>query len=266
MSVCRNLEELQTLLSQRLPAWSDPRDFINIAAAWRGTTVARGTFLLLNSHYLPLVPRIRLAVDCSIVLWALAQPGLASDGAAEAQLGPALLQHLVEPRELSNILLALKGLQLGSEQAELVAAVAAEGMRRGFDGYDPQALSNSAWALAQMSSEIGLDVPAWQRQWFAAAAEAARRPGAMAGAKPQAWSNLLYALALVRQQPPPELFDASTDVFTANGNVQDCTNTLWAMAVLQLRHAGLEAAFRNRLGELLQRDPECAVCSVHVRM
>ena len=151
---------------------------------------------MLAPAYLPLVPRIRNAMKCSIPLWALGKAGVSSSGGTEAQLVAALLERLLDsevlgtarpqalsnamygtsklreafeyqsavkalcgetlrrlripelaaaftPQELSNILLALEGLQLGGKQAELVAAVAAEDVRRGFEGYVPQDLSNS---------------------------------------------------------------------------------------------------------------------------
>ncbi|PNW72731.1 hypothetical protein CHLRE_15g638750v5 [Chlamydomonas reinhardtii] len=166
-----------------------------------------------------------------------------------------------KPQELSNILLALEGLQLGGKQSErLAAAVAAEGVRRGFAGFKPQELSNSAWALAKMGYGAGATPQAMeQSHWYAAAVAAAERPGVMAGAKPQAWANLLYALALVRHQPPPTLLDAGAAAAMQRGTAQHCANTLWALAVLQLRHAGLEAAVCGRLGELLRLGPESLV-------
>ncbi|PNW72747.1 hypothetical protein CHLRE_15g638000v5 [Chlamydomonas reinhardtii] len=169
--------------------------------------------------------------------------------------------EVFKPQELSNILLALEGLQLGGKQSErLAAAVAAEGVRRGFAGFEPQHLSNTAWALAKMGYGAGATPQAIeQRPWYAATVAAAQRPGVMAGAKPQDWANLLYALALVRHQPPPALLDAGAAAAMQRGNAQHCANTLWAQAVLQLRHAGLEAAVCGRLGELLRLDPESLV-------
>eukprot|EP00198_Chlamydomonas_reinhardtii_P014293 XP_001703630.1 predicted protein of CLR family [Chlamydomonas reinhardtii] len=162
------------------------------------------------------------------------------------------------PQHLSNILLALEGLQLRGKQSELLAsAVATEGVRRGFARFESQALSNSAWALAKMGYGAGSPSEAMeQRQWYAAAVAAAQRPGVMASAKPQAWANLLYALALVRHQPPPVLLDAGAAAAMQRGNGQECANTLWALAVMRLRHAGLEAAVCGRLGELLRLGPE----------
>ncbi|PNW72699.1 hypothetical protein CHLRE_15g639700v5 [Chlamydomonas reinhardtii] len=414
MTVCRTLEDLQAIISQRLSVWEGRKDFITMCAAFNlcgklesragasQTAVARSSIIgMLAPAYLPLVPRIRKAVDCSIVLWALGKAGISGGSAMEAQLIAALLERLLDsevlgtakpqsltnvmyalgkikqdqeqrgsgwdptssphlqtlaaavasrlgvavghgftaqdvsnilwacaklgypepelllplaeaaaalslsmetqhlsntlwafaalgcmgpeyrsavealcgealrqlrapkdaeafkPQHLSNILLALEGLQLGGEQAELVVAVAAEDVRRGFAGYVAQDLSNSAWALAKIGFGVGPEAPAEQRQWASAAVVAAMRPGVMARATPQAWANLLYALALMRHQPPPELLDAgaaAAAMRASSAGGQNCANTLWALAVLQLRHAGLEAAVCGRLGELLQRD------------
>ncbi|PNW72746.1 hypothetical protein CHLRE_15g638050v5 [Chlamydomonas reinhardtii] len=179
-------------------------------------------------------------------------------GAALRRLRTPTEAAVFIPQHLSNILLALEGLQLGGKQSELLAAaVAAEGVRRNFAGFNPQALSNSAWALAKMGYGAGATPKAMEQSpWYAAAVAAAQRPGVMASAKPQYWANLLYALALVRHQPPPALLDAGAAAAMQRGNVQECANTLWALAVLQLRHAGLEAAVCGRLGELLRQGPE----------
>ncbi|PNW72708.1 hypothetical protein CHLRE_15g637850v5 [Chlamydomonas reinhardtii] len=411
MSVCQNLEDLQTFITRRLPVWEGKGDVITMCAAFNKcgklesraganqTVVARSSIIAaLAPAYLPLVPRMRMAVDCSLPLWALGKAGVSGD--TEAQLAAALLERLVvpevmgtakpqelsnvmyalgklkqdqqqrgsgwdptssphlqtlasavasrlgaavghgfkpqelsnilwacaklgyadpglllplaeaaatlsvsmkvqelanslwamealgcsgleyrsavealcgevlqrlripelaaafTPQHLSNILLALEGLQLGGKQAELVAAVAAEDVRRGFDGYVAQDLSNSAWALAKMGFGVGPEAPVEQRQWVSAAVDAAMRPGVMARATPQAWANLLYALSMIRHQPSPALLDAGAAAAMHRGNAQDCANTLWALAVLQLRHAGLEAAVVGRLGELLQRGGE----------
>ena len=199
-------------------------------------------------------------------LWALKALGCKGPdyrAAVEALCGEALqrlrtpkLAAAFTPQDLSTILLALEGLQLGGKQAELVAAVAAEDVRRGFAGYGAQNVGNSAWALAKMGLGVGPEAPTEQRQWVSAAVDAAMRPGVMARATPQAWANLLYALALTRHQPPPGLLDAGAGESMQRGNGQDCANTLWALAVLQLRHAGLEAAVVGRLGELLQHDSQ----------
>ncbi|PNW72734.1 hypothetical protein CHLRE_15g638651v5 [Chlamydomonas reinhardtii] len=208
------------------------------------------------------------AQDVANSLWALEVLGCSGPAfraVLEALCGAALRQ-LRTPKEaeafklqgLSNILLALEGLQLRGMQAELLAAaVAAEGVRRGFAGFEPQHLSNSAWALAKMGYGAGATPQATEHShWYAAAVAAAQRPGVMAGATPQNWANLLYALALVRHQPPPALLDAGAAAAMQRGNAQHCANALWALAVLQLRHAGLEAAVCGRLGELLRQGPE----------
>ena len=202
-------------------------------------------------------------------LWALEALGCtgpAYRAAVQVLCGEALrrlrtpkLAEAFKPQDLSNILLALEGLQLGSEQAQLVSAVAAEDVRRGFTRYNSQDISNSTWALAKMGFGVGPEAPAEQRQWVTAALDAAMRPGTMATATPQNWSNLLYALSVMRHQPPPVLLDAGAAAAMRANSVngpQDCANTLYALAVLQLRHAGLEAAVCGRLGELQQEDLE----------
>ncbi|PNW72726.1 hypothetical protein CHLRE_15g638950v5 [Chlamydomonas reinhardtii] len=211
------------------------------------------------------------AQDLANSLWALEALGCtrpefravlkALCGAALRQLRTPKEAAAFIPRHLSNILLALEGLQLRGKQSELLAsAVAAEGVRRGFAGFNPQDLSNSAWALAKMGYGAGATPQAMeQSHWYAAAVAAAQRPGVMAGAKPQDWANLLYALALVRHQPPPTLLDAGAAAAMQGGNAQECSNTLWALALLQLRHAGLEAAVCGRLGELLRQGPESLI-------
>ena len=177
-------------------------------------------------------------------------------GEAFRRLRTPELAAAFAPQHLSNILLALEGLQLGREKAQLVAAVAADGVRRGFAGFKPQELSNSAWALAKMGFGAGPEAPEEQRQWVSAAVDAAMRPGTMATATPQAWANLLYALALMRHQPPPALLQnaGAAAAMLSSGSGQNCANTLYALAVLQLRHAGLEAAVCGRLRELLRGD------------
>ncbi|PNW72740.1 hypothetical protein CHLRE_15g638401v5 [Chlamydomonas reinhardtii] len=211
------------------------------------------------------------AQELSNSLWALevlGYTGPAFRAVLEAMCGAALRRlrtpkgaEAFKPQELSNILLALEGLQLGGKQSELLAAaVAAEAMRRGFAGFNPQHLSNSAWALAKMGYGAGATSQAMkQSPWYAAVTAAAQRPGVMAGAKPQAWANLLYALALVRHQPPPALLDAGAAAAMQRGDAQACANTLWALAVLHLCHAGLEAAVCGRLGELLRQGPESLI-------
>eukprot|EP00198_Chlamydomonas_reinhardtii_P002859 XP_001692195.1 predicted protein of CLR family [Chlamydomonas reinhardtii] len=211
------------------------------------------------------------AQDVAINLWALEVLGCTGSafravletlyGAALRQLRTPKEAEAFKPQDLSNILLALEGLQLRGKQSELLAsAVAAACVRRGFAGFEPQHLSNSAWALAKMGYGAGATSQATQQShWYAAAAAAAQRPGVMAGAKPQGWANLLYALALVRHQPPPALLDAGAAAVMQRGNAQECANTLWALAVLQLRHAGLEAAVCGRLGELLRLEPESLI-------
>eukprot|EP00198_Chlamydomonas_reinhardtii_P001428 XP_001690764.1 predicted protein [Chlamydomonas reinhardtii] len=216
------------------------------------------------------VAKTMIPQDLSNILWALKALGCTGPAyqPAVGALCEEALRRLRTPKEaeafrpqhLSNILLALEGLQLGGKQAELLAAVATEDLRRGFSGYNDQDLTNSAWALAKMEFGVGPEAPEEQRKWISAAVDAAKRrgrDGVMAGATPQAWSNLLYALALVRHQPPPALLDAgAAAAILKSGNGQDCASVLYALAVLRLRHGELEAAVCGRLGALLKRDKQ----------
>ncbi|KAG2427223.1 hypothetical protein HYH02_014628 [Chlamydomonas schloesseri] len=199
-------------------------------------------------------------------LWALAEVGCSRPEYKSAvkglcrealrRLQTLQLAAAFKPQGLSNILLALEGLQLGSEQAALVAAVAAECELRHFAGFVPQHISNTAWALAKLEYGVGPEAPAEQQHFYASAVDAVMRPEVMAGATPQHWSNLLYALALVRHQPPPELLDAGAAAAELRqGNSQECANVLLALAVLRLRHVGLKAAVCGRLGELQKSNP-----------
>ncbi|KAG2422845.1 hypothetical protein HXX76_011660 [Chlamydomonas incerta] len=118
---------------------------------------------------------------------------------------PPELAAAFTPQELSNILLALEGLQLGEAQAKLVAAVAAEDVRRGFAGYVAQDISNSAWALAKMGFGVGPEAPAQQRQCGLEAALCGRL-GELLQREPESMNeqnlaNSLWAVAVFGEGP-----------------------------------------------------------------
>ncbi|KAG2497864.1 hypothetical protein HYH03_004130 [Edaphochlamys debaryana] len=135
---------------------------------------------------------------------------------------------------------------------QLAEQLAQECQRRSFAGFNAQDFGNTAWALAKMG------IP--ESGWYAAAMEAAARPGAMHGAVPQAWSNLWYALALVRHQPASgRLLKRTAEAageLRQGADSQACANLLWALANLQLYDKRLVDALAGRLGELLGQDPK----------
>ncbi|KAG2423562.1 hypothetical protein HXX76_015202 [Chlamydomonas incerta] len=249
----------------------------------------------LAEAYLPLVPHIRLPGEVSTPLAALARLGpcgssrsssrssSSSSGssrgpwakAQQLQLAVALMRLLVgrpalveraTAAELSEILFAVRATEMGRQRARkaLVRAIAAQLARRGFEGFSPHAFSTLVLALAQKDAHTIVHelVNPQQQQWIESAATAAMPRGwggadAMAGATAQDWANLLYALALVRHQPPLALLDdAGAASALQQGSGQDCADLLWALAVLQLRHGGVEAAVCGRLGALLEHCPQ----------
>ncbi|GFR50855.1 hypothetical protein Agub_g13139 [Astrephomene gubernaculifera] len=170
-------------------------------------------------------------------------------------LGPSARTFV--PQNLSNILWALERLRPDGRE-ELVQALAAECQRRSFAGFNAQDISNAAWALAKMGcGEASAPSGRQQQDWFKAAAIAASAPGTMSGANSQDWSNLWYALALVRHHPGPSLLQAvqaevHLEVLHNSANSQDCANLLWALATLGLYEQRLVDVLVKRLGELLQ--------------
>ncbi|GFR50854.1 hypothetical protein Agub_g13137 [Astrephomene gubernaculifera] len=184
--------------------------------------------------------------------------------AAVQQLCSELRQRLMGPsarsfvpQDLSSILWALERLRPNGRE-ELVQALAAECKRRSFAGFNPQGLSNAAWALAKMGCGEAFASSGHQQQdWFKAAAIAASAPGAMSGANAQEWSNLLYAFALLRHRPGPGLLQAvqaevHLEVLHNSANSQDCASLLWSLAILGLHEQRLVDVLGERLGELLQ--------------
>ncbi|KAG2427240.1 hypothetical protein HYH02_014644 [Chlamydomonas schloesseri] len=239
----------------------------------------------LAQAYLPLVPHIQRPGECSTPLLALGRvlghggegaagndaeisgtgnkssdelPGIACTRAhtragggsrrslrsmAWGLLATALVRRLLQPgmmvkgataHEMCDALVGLDGLLLGRTPVakRLVGVIAAEARR--------------------------------SRAWLTAALEAALPSGlggagAMDGAGAKHWVAVLQALAAARYQPPPEWLDAAaaaaaTGAFSG-GSGRDCSVLLYALAVLRLRHAGLEAAVCGRLGELLSSGP-----------
>ncbi|KAG2497824.1 hypothetical protein HYH03_004094 [Edaphochlamys debaryana] len=183
-----------------------------------------------------------------------------------AKLGfadPALLRSLtaaaarvaprMNPQDLSNSLYSLAILQPSvTAHGGAAEALAEKCKRRHFSGFNPQNVANSAWALATM------EYP--DQRWYAAAVEAAGQPGAMRGGTPQNWSNLWYALALVRHQPASgrllERTGEAVGALRQGADPQACANLLWALANLRLYDERLVDALAGRLGELLGQDPE----------
>ncbi|KAG2497802.1 hypothetical protein HYH03_004073 [Edaphochlamys debaryana] len=168
--------------------------------------------------------------------------------AAAARAAPRMV-----PQALVNSLYSLALLQPSvSAHGGAAEALAEECQRRRFSGFIPQAISNSAWALATMGYA--------DQGWYAAAVEAAGQPGAMQEAKPQEWSNLWYALALVRHQPASgrllERTGEAAGVLRKGTKAQECANLLWALANLRLYDERLLDALAGRLGELLGQDPK----------
>ncbi|GFR41428.1 hypothetical protein Agub_g2115 [Astrephomene gubernaculifera] len=165
--------------------------------------------------------------------------------------------RLFVPQSLSNILWALERLRPDDKEA-LMEALAAECRRRQFAGFKPQELSNAAWALAKMGYSVGPTRNRREHDWYKAAAEAASKPAVMKGARAQSWSNLWYALALVRHHPGPGLLlamqaDMHQNALRSSAGFQECANLLWSLASLGLYDQRLVDALGERMGELLGR-------------
>ncbi|KAG2497857.1 hypothetical protein HYH03_004123 [Edaphochlamys debaryana] len=158
----------------------------------------------------------------------------------------------MDPQALANSLYSLALLEPSvSAHGGAAEALAEECKRRRFTGFTPQAIANSAWALAKMGYA--------DQGWYAAAVEAAGQQGAMKEAMPQAWSNLWYALALVRHRPASgRLLERTAEAagpLCQRGKGQGCANLLWALANLRLYDERLVGALAGRLGELLGQGP-----------
>ncbi|KXZ52923.1 hypothetical protein GPECTOR_8g30 [Gonium pectorale] len=207
------------------------------------------------------------AQSLSNSLWALATLGCSG-----AKYTPALssltgaVQHLLQQQpitfnaqELPNILWALATLQQPSGSEALIEVAAAECHRRAFLRFSPQGISNAAWALAKMPRSGLEPYPQWYQGWYEAAVQAAMQPGFVGAANPQEWSNLLYALGLVRHRPPAALLTlaAESTELRTEANAQDCTNCLWSLAVLygrlELLDGGSRAAVEALVGVLAGR-------------
>ncbi|KAG2497867.1 hypothetical protein HYH03_004133 [Edaphochlamys debaryana] len=158
---------------------------------------------------------------------------------------------------LSNMLLGC--FNLGSADSslrdyalQLAEQLAQECQRRIFAGFNPQDFANTTWALAKM----GYD----EHRWYAAVVEATEQPGAMQEAIAQNWSNLWYALALVRHQPASgRLLERTVEAagqLRSRAEPQHCANLLWALANLRLYDERPVDALAGRLGELLGQGPQ----------
>ncbi|KAG2497915.1 hypothetical protein HYH03_004179 [Edaphochlamys debaryana] len=152
------------------------------------------------------------------------------------------------PQALSNMLYACS--KLSYTHSALIGPLAAAAGQAA-SRMAPQGLANSAWALARMGYA--------DQTWYAAAVQAAERPGLWQGAKPQDWSNLWYALALPRHRPASSrLLERTTEasgVLQEGATAQGCANLLWALANLRLYDERLVGALAGRLGGLLRQDP-----------
>ncbi|KAG2497856.1 hypothetical protein HYH03_004122 [Edaphochlamys debaryana] len=176
-------------------------------------------------------------------------PGLLSPLAAAAGNAAARMN----PQEISNSLYSLALLPPSfSEHGPAVGALARAGLRTRFSEYISQNISNAAWALAKMGYV--------DQTWYTGAVKAAERPEVMRGAVPQAWSNVWYALALVRHQPASgRLLERTAEAageLRQGAKAQECANLLWALANLRLYDERLVEALAGRLGELLGQGSE----------
>ncbi|KXZ52956.1 hypothetical protein GPECTOR_8g33 [Gonium pectorale] len=163
------------------------------------------------------------------------------------------------PQALSNSLWALAALQQPRGSEALIEAAAAECCRRGFLGFDHRAISNAAWALAKMPHSGPEPYPQWCQGWYEAAVQAAMQPGFVGAANAQAWSNLMYALGLVRHRPPAALLTlaAESTKLSTKANAQECANCLCSLAHLygrlELLDGGSRAAVEALVGVLAGR-------------
>jgi hypothetical protein len=131
------------------------------------------------------------------------------------------------------MLYALQKLGCIAVSEPLVGLLAGECVSRQMHGFNPQAISNSTWALANM----GCRMPEYYKAVCLAVAN-----GGLAGDKPQGWSNLVYGLALVHHRSPEVMNAMSAAMLEIGGkglvqqaNTQDCANLLWGCATLGWR-------------------------------
>jgi hypothetical protein len=152
----------------------------------------------------------------------------------------------ITAQALSNSLWALATLELTPRElgmaADVVAAAAAECERRSFAGFKSQELSNTVWAFAK----LGYD----HVDLYAAAAQAAAQPSFAQTATTQGKASLLYGFALVGYQPQPSLLHGWS---WGSANAQECANSLWALAGLQLWEPELVQPLASRLQQLLKK-------------
>ncbi|KAG2497913.1 hypothetical protein HYH03_004177 [Edaphochlamys debaryana] len=208
-----------------------------------GTTPARGAYeqALANSLY----ALGELADDVGHKPKPEDLQRLAREVVARLSVGPGKVSFT--PQALSNMLYACA--KLGYKDPALIrrlaSAVASEG--RAAAHSEPQHLANSAWALAKMAyADQGA---------YAALVAAADRSQEMRATNPQNWSNLWYALALVRHRPATgrllELTAQAAAGLRQSATPQHCANLLWALAILRLYDERLVDALTGRLVQLL---------------
>ncbi len=129
---------------------------------------------------------------------------------------------------------------------EAARALAAECLRRRFRSFNPQDVSNAAWAVAKLQHT--------DQQWYAAAVAAAQWPTFARAATSQSWSSLWYALALAQHRPPEGLLRrtvAAVGAVAGEAWAQNCANQLWALALLGMYDRELVGAMLRRLVQLM---------------
>ncbi|PNH00297.1 hypothetical protein TSOC_013890, partial [Tetrabaena socialis] len=155
----------------------------------------------------------------------------------------------MEEQGLANSLNALAVLGcVDPAYAPAVVQLADECKRRNFTGFNPQDLSNSAWALGKLGYHSN-------QGWFAAAVVAAMRPGVLEGFTTQNFSNLWYGLALARHRPESAFVEGTAvafEVLRTGADAQSCANLLWSLATLDVPYEPrLVGVLVGRLVELL---------------
>jgi hypothetical protein len=125
----------------------------------------------------------------------------------------------------------------------LVGLLAEECRSRKMRDFKAQELTNTTWALAKMGHN--------DQMYYEAVCNAVGETGSMVGSRPQTWSNLVYALALVRHLCPAVMHAMSTamlgDGLAQHAKAQECANLLWACSALGWHSS------RDLVGVLLKR-------------
>ncbi|KAG2497882.1 hypothetical protein HYH03_004148 [Edaphochlamys debaryana] len=150
------------------------------------------------------------------------------------------------PLDYANMLLGCA--KLGFKDSALEPLVVAAG--QAVHHMSAQEFANTVWAVAK----TGLA----DQGWYASAVKVVEQAGLFAATSPQNWSNLWYALAVVRHRPASgRLLGLTVNAAGAlrqGADYQTCANSLWALANLRLYDERLVDALAGRLGELLGQD------------